>query len=76
VRGDKVTWVSVTVFEEKGAARALVGLAKVAEVYVEGRISLNAWTGKDGEKRTRLLVTAGEAQPMGQIGRRKPKARP
>jgi single-stranded DNA-binding protein len=32
--GGEVTWVSVAVFEEK--ARALAGLAKGVEVYVEG----------------------------------------
>ena len=34
--GDAVTWVSVAVVEEK--ARALAGLAKGVEVYVEGRL--------------------------------------
>jgi hypothetical protein len=51
--GDEVTWVSVAVFEEK--ARALAGLPKGAEVYVEDRLSLNARTGKDGQQRTGFL---------------------
>jgi len=37
---------------------ALAGLAKGAELYVEGRLSLNTWTGKDGAQRTGLAVTA------------------
>jgi single-stranded DNA-binding protein len=45
--GDELTWVSVSVFEEK--VRALAGLAKGVEVYVEGRLSLNSWTGHDGQ---------------------------
>lgn len=69
--GDAVTWVPVSVFEEK--ARALVGLAKGVEVYVEGRLSLNVWNGKDGIQRTGLSVTAWQVMPLGQIGRRKPK---
>jgi single-stranded DNA-binding protein len=59
--GDEVTWVSIAVFEEK--ARALAGLAKGVEVYVEGRLSVNVWTGKDGT----------QVMPLGQIGQRKPK---
>jgi single-stranded DNA-binding protein len=66
-----MTWVSVAVFEEKPLA--LAGLMKGAEVYVEGRLSLTTWTGKDATQRTGLLVAAWEVQPMGQIGRRKPK---
>ena len=44
----------------RGKARALAGLAKGAQVYVEGRLSLNAWTGKDGQQRTGLSVAAWE----------------
>ena len=60
-----------SVFEEK--ARALAGLAKGVEVYVEGRLSLNTWTGRDGAERTGLSVSAWQVMPLGQIGRRKPK---
>jgi single-stranded DNA-binding protein len=67
--GDDVTWVSVAVFEEK--VRTLAGIAKGVEVYVEGRLSLNAWIGYDGEKRTGLVVAAWQVMPFGQIGRRK-----
>jgi single-stranded DNA-binding protein len=78
--GDDLTWVSVAAFEDK--ARALTGVSKGVEVYVEERLSLSAWTGKDGlsawtgkdgQQRTGLSVTAWQVQPMGQIGRRKPK---
>ena len=69
--GDAVTWVSVAVFEEK--ARALAGLAKGIEVYVEGRLSLNAWTGRDGAERTGLSVSAWRIEVLGRIGKNRPK---
>jgi single-strand DNA-binding protein len=72
--GDEVTWVSVAVFEEK--ARALAGLAKGAEVYVEGRLSLNAWTGRDGAERTGLSVAAWRVEVLGRIGKSRPAKAP
>jgi single-stranded DNA-binding protein len=67
--------VSVSVFEEK--ARALAGLSKGTEVDVEGRLSLNAWTGKDGQQRAGLAVTVWEVLPLARIGRkRRKKPRP
>jgi hypothetical protein len=60
--GDEVTWVSVAIFEEK--ARALAGLAEGAEVYVEGRLSLSTWTGRDGTQRTGLSVSAWQVLPL------------
>jgi hypothetical protein len=35
------------------------------------RLSLGMWTGRDGEAGAGLNLAAWEAQPMGQIGRRK-----
>ena len=69
--GDHVTWVSVSVFEEK--ARALVGLAQGHRSVCGGRLSLNAWTGRDGAERTGLAVTAWriEVQIGGRPGRSK-----
>jgi single-stranded DNA-binding protein len=63
--------VSIAVFEEK--ARALAGLKNGAEVYVEGRVTMNTWEGKDGQQRAGLSVSAWQVTPLGQIGRRKPK---
>ena len=65
--GDAVTWVSVSAFEEK--ALALAGMPKGVEVYVEGRLSLNAWTGKDGQPRTGLSVAAWRVEVLGRIGK-------
>lgn len=67
-------WISVIVFEEK--ARGLAGLAKGAEVYVEGRLSLNTRTGKDGEERHGLAVVAWRVEVLGQIGKRRPAKAP
>jgi len=50
-------------------------LTKGTQIYCEGRLSLGTWTGRDGEAKSGLNLTAWEVQPMGQIGRRKPKAR-
>ena len=50
-------------------------LTKGTQVYCEGRLSLGTWTGRDGEARAGLNLAAWEVQPMGQIGRRKPKVR-
>ncbi len=65
--------MSVAVFEEK--ARALAGLTKGSEVYIEGRLTMSTWEGKDGQQRTGLSVAAWQAQPLGQIGRRRPKVK-
>jgi single-stranded DNA-binding protein len=48
-------------------------LTKGTEVYCEGRLNLRTGTGRAGDARTGLNLAAWEVQPMGQIGRRKPK---
>ena len=47
-------------------------LTKGTRVYVEGRIRINKWTGKDGTENAGLSVAASLVQPLGQIGQRKP----
>ncbi len=49
---------------------------RLREIYCEGRIRLNQWTGKDGEPRAGLQLTAWVLQPLGQIGRRGPRRQP
>jgi single-stranded DNA-binding protein len=66
--------LSVVVFEEK--ARALEGLAKGTELYVEGRLSLNTWTGKDGQQRTGLSVAVWRVEVLGRIGKSRPAKAP
>lgn len=66
---EKTTWFRVTAWgrlaetmvtlNERGA------LVKGRQVYVEGRIELNEFTGNDGQQRTSLEVTANEFQLLG-----------
>jgi hypothetical protein len=55
------TWIRVAIFGDKAEDLAH-RLTKGAEVYCEGKLSWGSWTGK----------VAGEVQPMGQLGRKKP----
>jgi single-strand DNA-binding protein len=67
--GDPTEWVRVVVFGER--AEDLNGkLVKGARCYAEGRIRLDQWTGRDGEQRASLKLTAWIVQPMGHEGRR------
>lgn len=66
---EKTTWFRVTAWgrlaetmvtlNERGA------LGKGRQVYVEGRIELNEFTGNDGQQRSSLEVTANEFQLLG-----------
>jgi single-strand DNA-binding protein len=67
--GDPTEWVRVTAWGE--LAEDLVDrLPKGAEVYVEGRLRCEQWTGSDGQPRAGLAVSAWKVEPLGQIGRR------
>jgi single-stranded DNA-binding protein len=66
--------VSVAAFEEK--ARALAGLTKGAEVYVEGRLTMNTWEGKDAQQRTGRSVSAWRVEVLGRIGKSRPAKAP
>ena len=68
-------WVRVALFGDTVEALA-PRLVKGAEIYCEGRLTLRPWTDADGKARAGLSLAASLVQPMGQIGRRKPKARP
>ena len=67
---DAVTWVKALVFEDQ--AEAAAKLTKGAEVYVEGRLKAEAWSGREREPRVSLTVLCRVAQPMGRIGRKRP----
>jgi single-stranded DNA-binding protein len=70
--GDDLQWIQVAAFGAK--AEELVGsLAKSSRVYVEGRLKLNTWLGKDGSQQAGLKVAAWLVQPLGQIGAKRPK---
>ena len=49
---------------------------KGTRVYLEGRLRLEQWTGQDGVLRSTLKLTAWAVQPMGQIGRQRPRQPP
>lgn len=69
---DEVQWVRVAAFGDQ--AESLEGkLAKGGKIYVEGKLKLDTFTDKQGEQRSMLNVTAWTLQPLGNIGRRKPK---
>jgi single-strand DNA-binding protein len=64
-------WVKIALFGAK--AEELAGrIAKGSRLYVEGRLKLERWEGRDGTPRAGLAVTATLVQVLGQIGRRKP----
>jgi single-strand DNA-binding protein len=68
--GEKVTWINVTIFGD--LVRELAGkVVKGSRVYVEGRLSLDEWTGQDGVKRHGLSVAAWRCE-LPKIGRNRP----
>jgi single-strand DNA-binding protein len=74
--GDAVQWVRVACFGPRAVELSQV-LVKGSKVYVEGRLTLQTWTGKDGQQRHGLNVAAWRVEVLGQIGRqRSRKAKP
>ena len=68
----KTTWVSAKLFGDKARAAA-ESFVKGDRCYVEGKLSLDSWTGQDGQARTGLSVLASKAEALGKIGHRRPK---
>ncbi|MBI4499455.1 MAG: single-stranded DNA-binding protein [Chloroflexi bacterium] len=60
------TWVRATAWGEQ-AEELEPKLVKGAEVYCEGRLRLNTWTGSDGRERTGLNLSAWTVTVMGQF---------
>jgi single-stranded DNA-binding protein len=69
--GDQAQWVSVMAFDQD-AIDAADRMTTGARVYVEGRLSINEWTGKDGAKRTGLSVMSWHCR-LAEIGRNRPR---
>lgn len=69
--GDDTTWLKVLAFNDQ-AVRAAT-MAKGSRCYVEGALKLEQWTSQAGEHRAGLTLLARLVQPMGQIGRQRPK---
>jgi single-strand DNA-binding protein len=64
---EATTWVRVAVFGQL-ATRLHPELKKSTEVYCEGRLRLDSWTGKDGRERSGLSVAASRVEVLGRIG--------
>jgi single-strand DNA-binding protein len=64
---EATTWVRVAVFGQL-ATRLYPELKKGTEVYCEGRLRLDSWTGRDGRERTGLSVAAAKVEVLGKIG--------
>jgi len=65
---ENTTWFRVTLWERQ-AELANEYLRKGAHVYVEGRLSANEYTDRDGAKRTSLDVRASDVQFLSKIER-------
>ena len=68
-RGRGQTYLSAIVFGD--SATEVATLVKGERVYLEGRVEISEWVGRDGEKKTGLKITSFFARPP-HIGRRKP----
>lgn len=66
--GEATVWVRVAVFGDKATDLA-PRLAKGTEVYVEGRLTHDLWTSKEGEARAGLSVAATLVAPLAQFKR-------
>ncbi|WP_439399344.1 single-stranded DNA-binding protein [Bradyrhizobium sp. PMVTL-01] len=62
-------WISAMVFDDDALARA-DKMSKGVRVYIEGRLSVNEWTGSDGAKRLGLAVMSWHCR-LAHIGRLK-----
>lgn len=59
-----VVFVNVTVWNKQAEACGEY-LSKGSGIFVEGRLQLDSWEGKDGQKRNRLRVVAQRVQFVG-----------
>jgi single-strand DNA-binding protein len=62
--GDGADFIDIVTFD-KLAATCAEWLTKGREVAVVGKLRLNEWTGKDGERRSRVQVVADAVQFLG-----------
>jgi single-stranded DNA-binding protein len=72
--GDGAQWVSVLAFDSQ-AVELADKLVQGARLYVEGRLELSEWTGRDGAKRQGLNVMSWHCR-LPHIGRNRPKKKP
>jgi single-stranded DNA-binding protein len=69
--GDAAQWVNANVFDSE-AIEIADKLTKGARVYLEGKLTVDEWTGKDGAKRHGISIMGSYCR-LSQIGRNKPK---
>jgi single-stranded DNA-binding protein len=68
--GNAVQWVNAMTFDPD-AITVADKMRKGARVYIEGKLSLDEWTGQDGAKRHGLSLMSGHCR-LAQIGRNRP----
>jgi single-stranded DNA-binding protein len=68
--GPGAQWVNAMTFDPDAIA-VVDKMVKGARVYIEGRLSLDEWTGQDGAKRRGLSLMSGHCR-LAQIGRNRP----
>ncbi len=61
---DKVTWHNIVAFGRLGEICSEY-LRKGSQVYVEGKLQVDDWTDKDGNKRKTTKIVANEMQMLG-----------
>ena len=61
---EAVTFVDITVWAKRAEVCAEY-LSKGRQVFVEGRLELDSWESKEGEKRSKLKVVAEDVQFLG-----------
>lgn len=66
---ERPEWISVALFGDVMESLP-EDLCKGERVYVEGRLKVNRYTGKDGVERSNLQVSATRALLLDRIGRR------
>jgi single-strand DNA-binding protein len=64
---EEATFIDVT-FWERTAEIASEYLSKGSPVLIEGRLKLDTWDGKDGQKHSKLRVVANTMQMLGSRG--------
>lgn len=64
---EEATFIDITVWE-KQAETCAEYLSKGRPVFVEGRLELDKWESKEGEKRSKLKVVATNVQFLGSPG--------
>jgi single-stranded DNA-binding protein len=72
--GDAAQWVSVLAFDPE-VVEVTDKLVTGARVYIEGKLTVTEWTGRNGDKRQGLNVMSWRCR-LPHIGRNKPKKTP